>query len=197
MNFFRALASAFVVAVMGAIMLAELGASPQRGGGASSAFIATAANASHRRSGPRLQPYFCGRGDFPDHRHRGADHHGRTAVAHHRAGRAGNARDAAAGAGGVAPPPPRLKLVQNRKGRNSWIANPSRSLSPSSRRCLRHIRRAPRPSSTIGASKTAAAAALKPVTLIAEGNGAPGDGFHRADLHAGAAQALRGLRCRR
>jgi hypothetical protein len=46
MNFFRALASAFVVAVMGAIMLAELGASPQRGGAASSAFIATAANAS-------------------------------------------------------------------------------------------------------------------------------------------------------
>jgi EmrB/QacA subfamily drug resistance transporter len=46
MNFFRALASAFVVAVMGAIMLAEFGASPQRGGGASSAFIATASNAS-------------------------------------------------------------------------------------------------------------------------------------------------------
>ena len=46
MNFFRALASAFVVAVMGAIMLAELGASPQRGGGASSAFIASAAGAS-------------------------------------------------------------------------------------------------------------------------------------------------------
>jgi len=31
MNFFRALASAFVVAVMGAIMLAELGTAPQRG----------------------------------------------------------------------------------------------------------------------------------------------------------------------
>jgi EmrB/QacA subfamily drug resistance transporter len=46
MNFFRALASAFVVAVMGAIMLAELGASPQRGGASSSAFIATAANVS-------------------------------------------------------------------------------------------------------------------------------------------------------
>jgi EmrB/QacA subfamily drug resistance transporter len=46
MNFFRALASAFVVAVMGAIMIADLGATPQRGGGASSAFIATAANAS-------------------------------------------------------------------------------------------------------------------------------------------------------
>jgi hypothetical protein len=46
MNFFRALASAFVVAMMGAILLAELGASPQRGGAASSAFIATAANAS-------------------------------------------------------------------------------------------------------------------------------------------------------
>jgi EmrB/QacA subfamily drug resistance transporter len=45
-NFFRALASAFVVAAMGAIMLAELGASPQRGGAASSAFIASAASAS-------------------------------------------------------------------------------------------------------------------------------------------------------
>jgi hypothetical protein len=32
MNFFRALASAFVVAVMGAIMLAHLGTAPQRGG---------------------------------------------------------------------------------------------------------------------------------------------------------------------
>ena len=32
MNFFRALASAFVVAVMGAIMLAQLGTAPQRGG---------------------------------------------------------------------------------------------------------------------------------------------------------------------
>jgi EmrB/QacA subfamily drug resistance transporter len=46
MNFFRALASAFVVAVMGAIMLADLGASPQRGGASSSAFIANAASAS-------------------------------------------------------------------------------------------------------------------------------------------------------
>ena len=46
MNFFRALASAFVVAVMGAIMLADLGASPQRGGASSSAFIATAASVS-------------------------------------------------------------------------------------------------------------------------------------------------------
>ena len=46
MNFFRALASAFVVALMGAIMLADLGASPQRGGASSSAFIATAASAS-------------------------------------------------------------------------------------------------------------------------------------------------------
>jgi EmrB/QacA subfamily drug resistance transporter len=46
MNFFRALASAFVVAAMGAILLAELGASPQRGGASSSAFIATAASVS-------------------------------------------------------------------------------------------------------------------------------------------------------
>ena len=103
MNFFRALASAFVVAVMGAIMLADLGASPQRGGAASSAFIATAANASLDDLAPRLQPYFRGGGDLPDHRHRGADDHGRTAVAHHRTGRAGSARDAAARACGVAP----------------------------------------------------------------------------------------------
>jgi EmrB/QacA subfamily drug resistance transporter len=41
MNFFRALASAFIVAVMGAIMLAQVGAAPQRG--AVSATIVTAA----------------------------------------------------------------------------------------------------------------------------------------------------------
>ena len=46
MNFFRALASSFVVAIMGAIMLADLGASPQRGGASSSAFIASAGTAS-------------------------------------------------------------------------------------------------------------------------------------------------------
>jgi hypothetical protein len=46
MNFFRALASSFVVAIMGAIMLADLGASPQRGGASSSAFIASASTAS-------------------------------------------------------------------------------------------------------------------------------------------------------
>ena len=46
MNFFRALASSFVVAIMGAIMLADLGASPQRGGASSSAFIAGASTAS-------------------------------------------------------------------------------------------------------------------------------------------------------
>lgn len=34
MNFFRALASALVVAVMGAIVLAGLGVTPERGGGA-------------------------------------------------------------------------------------------------------------------------------------------------------------------
>jgi len=45
MNFFRALASAFVVAVMGAIMLAGLGAAPQRGG-ASTAVVAAAVGAS-------------------------------------------------------------------------------------------------------------------------------------------------------
>jgi hypothetical protein len=41
MNFFRALASAFVVAVMGAIMLAGLGAAPHRG--AASSTVVTAA----------------------------------------------------------------------------------------------------------------------------------------------------------
>jgi MFS family permease len=40
MNFFRALASAFVVAVMGAIMLGHLGTAPQRG--VSSTFVTTA-----------------------------------------------------------------------------------------------------------------------------------------------------------
>ena len=56
-----------------------------------------------RRSRARLQPYFCGGGGFPDHRRRGADDHGRAAVANHRARSPGSARDAAAGAGGVAP----------------------------------------------------------------------------------------------
>jgi len=41
MNFFRALASAFVVAVMGAIMLAQVGTAPQRGGAATA--VATVA----------------------------------------------------------------------------------------------------------------------------------------------------------
>ena len=44
MNFFRALASSFVVAVMGAIMLTQLGAAPQRG--VSSAVIAVAEHRS-------------------------------------------------------------------------------------------------------------------------------------------------------
>jgi EmrB/QacA subfamily drug resistance transporter len=44
MNFFRSLASSFVVAVMSAIMLANLGAAPQRG--ASSAVLAIAENAT-------------------------------------------------------------------------------------------------------------------------------------------------------
>ena len=103
MNFFRALASAFVVATMGAIMLAELGASPQRGGASSSAFIATAAKCLTRRSRARVQPHFRGGGDFPDHRRCGTDDHGRTAVANHRARSASSARDAAARACGVAP----------------------------------------------------------------------------------------------
>ena len=46
MNFFRALASAFVVAVMGAIMLAHLGAAPERGAGAASAIVTVANNAT-------------------------------------------------------------------------------------------------------------------------------------------------------
>jgi sterol desaturase/sphingolipid hydroxylase (fatty acid hydroxylase superfamily) len=40
MNFFRALASAFVVALMGAIMLGHLGTAPQRG--LASTFVTTA-----------------------------------------------------------------------------------------------------------------------------------------------------------
>ncbi|MGA8610442.1 MAG: MFS transporter [Xanthobacteraceae bacterium] len=43
MNFFRALASAFVVAVMGAIMLSHLGTAPQRGA-VTSAIVTTAGN---------------------------------------------------------------------------------------------------------------------------------------------------------
>jgi hypothetical protein len=48
MNFFRSLASAFVVAVMGAIMLAQLGAAPQRGAGVSAgaAVVAVTENAT-------------------------------------------------------------------------------------------------------------------------------------------------------
>jgi EmrB/QacA subfamily drug resistance transporter len=46
MNFFRALTSSLVVAIMGAIMLVDLGASPQHGGAASTAFIASASTAS-------------------------------------------------------------------------------------------------------------------------------------------------------
>jgi len=43
MNFFRALASAFVVAVMGAIMLAQVGTAPQRGGAPAVSTAATVA----------------------------------------------------------------------------------------------------------------------------------------------------------
>jgi EmrB/QacA subfamily drug resistance transporter len=48
MNFFRALASALVVAIMGAIMLAHLGAAPQRGAahGSGTTLVAAASNAS-------------------------------------------------------------------------------------------------------------------------------------------------------
>jgi MFS family permease len=48
MNFFRALASALVVAIMGAIMLAHLGAAPQRGAvrHSGSDLVAVAANTS-------------------------------------------------------------------------------------------------------------------------------------------------------
>ena len=42
MNFFRALASAFVVAVMGAIMLAQVGTAPQRGAAPTAATVAQA-----------------------------------------------------------------------------------------------------------------------------------------------------------
>jgi hypothetical protein len=46
MNFFRALASAFVVAVMGANMLANLGAAPERGAGAATAIVTVAHSAT-------------------------------------------------------------------------------------------------------------------------------------------------------
>jgi EmrB/QacA subfamily drug resistance transporter len=46
MNFFRALASAFVVAVMGAIMLGHLGTAPQRGAGATGTIAAAAQQAT-------------------------------------------------------------------------------------------------------------------------------------------------------
>jgi EmrB/QacA subfamily drug resistance transporter len=46
MNFFRALASAFVVAVMGAIMLAELGTAPQRGAASSETVVAAVAGSA-------------------------------------------------------------------------------------------------------------------------------------------------------
>jgi EmrB/QacA subfamily drug resistance transporter len=46
MNFFRALASSFVVAIMGAIMLANLGVAPERGGPASTAAAAIVGSAT-------------------------------------------------------------------------------------------------------------------------------------------------------
>ena len=46
MNFFRALASSFVVAVMGAIMLAGLGAAPQRGAASSTVVTAVGITAN-------------------------------------------------------------------------------------------------------------------------------------------------------
>ena len=93
MNFFRALASAFVVAVMGAIMLAHLGAAPQRGGGLRG--HCGRGECDGGRACPHLQLYFRGGGRLSAHRHRGAAHHGGAAVAHHRPRRAGRARDAA------------------------------------------------------------------------------------------------------
>jgi EmrB/QacA subfamily drug resistance transporter len=58
MNFFRALASSFVVAIMGAILLAELGASPQHGGAASTAFIASASTVSIDQLGQAFSHIF-------------------------------------------------------------------------------------------------------------------------------------------
>ena len=46
MNFFRSLASAFIVAVMSAIMLANLGAAPQRGAGSAVVAVAQTAKAA-------------------------------------------------------------------------------------------------------------------------------------------------------
>ena len=103
MNFFRSLASAFVVAVMGAILLAELGVAPQRGGGSSSAFIATASNASLDDLARAFSHIFAVAVIFLIIGIVALIDHGRTAVAHHRSGRARHARNTAAGAGGVAP----------------------------------------------------------------------------------------------
>jgi hypothetical protein len=58
MNFFRALASAFVVAVMGAIMLAHLGAAPQRGAGSAAAVIAVTENATAAQLGATFSIIF-------------------------------------------------------------------------------------------------------------------------------------------
>ncbi len=59
MNFFRALASAFVVAVMGAIMLTHLGTAPQRGG-LSSTIVTVAGRRDDGSSRPHVQPYLRG-----------------------------------------------------------------------------------------------------------------------------------------
>jgi hypothetical protein len=58
MNFFRSLASAFVVAVMSAIMLAQLGAAPQRGAGAGAAVVAVAEHATAARLGATFSIIF-------------------------------------------------------------------------------------------------------------------------------------------
>ncbi len=58
MNFFRSLASAFVVAVMSAIMLAQLGAAPQRGAGAGGAVVAVAEHATAAQLGATFSIIF-------------------------------------------------------------------------------------------------------------------------------------------
>ena len=103
MNFFRALASALVVAMMGAIMLAHLGAAPQRGAVATgSELVAVAANASSADLAHMFSIDLCGRGGISGAGGRRARPHGGAAAARLRgraAGRAGAAGQAGGGGG--------------------------------------------------------------------------------------------------
>ena len=93
MNFFRALASAFVVAVMGAIMLTHLGTAPQRGSVSSPVIsVAHSVTVDHL---PHLQPHLRSCRLLSDHQHHFADRHGRAAAAYHGPLGADSTRDGA------------------------------------------------------------------------------------------------------